>query len=173
MEIVDRKPRKAAGNTMTETEEERLFSAVIAGKDITEIIHTDRGDFTVKYMTFSDLIEVGNIIARRNGGLPANAFSEETERIIEMTAFLDTAIVDYPEWFKRAKEKNPYFSFADIPDDDFIADLYNRGRSFRGGTLAKIRRKGKREDSGTPSEKPVEASMGGGVFEGFSSERGV
>ncbi|GMO64427.1 MAG: hypothetical protein Ta2A_11950 [Treponemataceae bacterium] len=166
MEIMD-KPKSV--EKLTQKDEEKYFDAIISGKDITEKLETSRGTFTVKFMTLSDFVEKGRLFSLRSNYAPMSSLDTETINVIEATSFLDVAIVDYPEWFKEAKENNPNFSFGDIPDDALIFDLYKRGRSFRESMLGKFTKKSKSKNTRqTDASATQETVGGGGVFEGLS-----
>jgi hypothetical protein len=152
----------------TETEEEKLFEAVISGRDITEEIETSRGKFKVKFLLPKDVMAVGRLIASRHGFAPANSFDGESDSIIIITSYLDIAVAGGPEWYEKAKKANSAFSFSDVPDEDFLGDLYQRSFQFRQSVKEKLQVKRKPEDKGPAAAAAADEAVGGGVFEGLS-----
>jgi hypothetical protein len=172
MKIAERK--RAEPKKSPESEREQLFEALVSGKDIIEEIETKRGVFAVKYLTFADIIAKSSLVSARVSNRPLSSINAEAQQLLEITSYLDVAVVDYPEWFKKAREANPDFSFADIPDDSLLYDLYNRGCSFRDSMREKLAGgKGGGENAGQAPAPAPEKAVGGGAFEGLSGSAGI
>ncbi len=151
---------------------EELFYRLVRGKDATEKIRTSRGDFTVKYPKHKDLVKIGKLCAFRRSGIPAASFDPAAENILFSCAYLDVCVTDTPAWFKTAKKENPGFGWEDMPDEDFVAEVFAKAYEFRRKVQKELA--GSEEAGDKPGDEPEgdHQSVGGGVFEGISGESG-
>lgn len=71
--------------------------------------------FTIKALSPLDSKVIARRLAIEYNGLPAGAFSKESQYIFERAAYIEQSIVEGPEWWTNAD---------DCPDIDFLEDLY-------------------------------------------------
>jgi hypothetical protein len=148
--------------------EDELFFKLLNGKTVSEKITTTRGDFTVKFPKEKDIERIGILVAQRRMGIPAASFDVNTENSIYKCAVLDVIVEDGPVWYENAIKKNVNFSWRDMPDTDFIDEVYALAYSFRQTVQVKFKRSDKEADGGDGREG-VETDVGDGVFSDVSS----
>jgi len=132
IDVVDRIENKDPVEKFTEGEKDDLFTQMIMGKDATYSVDTSRGNFKVKYPRAADIVTIGNLEAFRRNYKPVEGFDTGTEFINVMASTLDVIVVSGPPWFEEAKKANKKFSFLEVPDKEFLAELYSTAHSFRG-----------------------------------------
>lgn len=168
MQIVDRIEKKE--ETLTEKQENELFYQLVRGKDITESIETKRGSFVVKFPKEKDLIKVGRLCALRRSGIAASNYDAATDQNIYITSFLDIVVLSGPAWYENAKKENDKFSWEEMPDIDFVNDVYMKAYTFRGKVQKLLGAENKAGSDAEPGDKNVPDSVQGGLFEGISSD---
>jgi len=95
-------------------------------------VETSKGKFKVKYPRTADIVTIGNLTAFRRNYKPIESFDAETEMVNIMASTLDVIVVSGPPWFEEARKINKKFSFLEVPDKEFLAELYSTAHSFRG-----------------------------------------
>jgi hypothetical protein len=101
-------------------------------------------------------------------GIPAASFDISTENSIYKCAVLDVMVENGPAWFENAKKKIKNFSWRDMPDADFIDEVYALAYSFRQTVQGKFKRPGKEAIGGNEREG-VETSVDDGLFSEVAS----
>jgi hypothetical protein len=164
MEVADeiREGKDASDNT------DDLFFQLLNGKTIQEKIKTSRGEFTAKFPKEKDIERIGILTAQRRMGVPAASFDATTENSIYKCAVLDVMVESGPVWFENAKKKIKGFSWRDMPDADFIDEVYASAYSFRQTVQGKFKRSDK-ESAGKDERESVETSVGDGLFSEVAS----
>jgi hypothetical protein len=145
-----------------------LFFQLLNGKTVHEKIPTSRGEFTVKFPKEKDIERIGTLVAQRRMGVPATSFDVNTENSIYKCVVLDVIIEEGPSWYQSAKKKNASFSWRDMPDTDFIDEVYALAYSFRQTVQAKFKQAGKTPD-GEDGREGMEADVGDGLFSDIAS----
>ncbi|GHU10569.1 hypothetical protein FACS1894151_10040 [Spirochaetia bacterium] len=145
-----------------------LFFQLLNGKTVREKITASRGEFTVKFPKEKDIERIGILVAQRRMGVPAASFDTNTENSIYKCVVLDVIVEGGPAWYENAKKKNANFSWRDMPDTDFIDEVYALAYSFRQTVQAKFKRPDKTPDGGNGRES-VEEDVGDGLFSGIAS----
>jgi len=168
MGVVDRIDSQT--EKLTEEQKDDLFTQLIMGKDYTEEVETSRGKFVVKFPRAADDLTIGKIAAARRNFRPPEAFDDEAEMTNIMASTLDVVVVSGPKWFEDAKKLNKNFTFLEVPSRLFIAELYGKAYSFRGKIEKGFSEEGEPANRGVPSETGDNGAVGGGAFEGLSSE---
>ena len=166
MEIADEIKTKETGAA----ESDDLFYQMLNGKTISEKIKTSRGEFTVKFPKQKDIERIGLVTAQRRMGIPARSFDTETENEIYKCAVLDVVVESGPAWYENAKNKSDSFSWRDMPDTDFVNEVYLSAHSFR----QKVRDGLKRPERPPASENDgegIQAPVDDGVFSGVAGSR--
>ena len=168
--VKDRVENQERVEKLTEEKKDDYFTKLILGKDVVEEVETSRGKFEVKYPTTADLISIGKIAAFRRGYKPAEAFDAETDMIIAMASTLDVIVLSGPQWYENAKTVNKNFSFLEVPSRVFINELYGKAYSFREKIEQSFNPTAGTIDKSISTEKSNDGSVGGGAFEGLSSQ---
>ncbi|GHT84354.1 hypothetical protein FACS1894137_07280 [Spirochaetia bacterium] len=145
-----------------------LFFQLLNGKTVREKIPTTRGEFMVKFPKEKDIERIGILVAQRRMGVPAASFDVNTENSIYKCVVLDVIVEGGPAWFENAKKKNVNFSWRDMPDVDFIDEVYTLAYSFRQTVQAKFKRPDK-APAGEDGKPGVENDVGDGIFSGVAS----
>lgn len=117
--------------SLSESEKEDVFTMLLMGKDVTSEIETTRGTFVVKFPKQKDNIAIGRLMALNRGGLPAGSFDVENENRNLICSTLNVVVTSAPAWFENAKKNIKNFSFEEVPDEEFLLELYQKARSFR------------------------------------------
>ena len=145
-----------------------IFYAIVMGKQITKVIHTSRGDFTVKFPKEKDRAAIELLEASRRGGFAVESFSPAANSRLNEIATLDVVVIDYPTWFKAAKERNKKFRWGDMPDTEFVDSIFVEAWTFFQAVQSKFT-EGKEPESAKPVEpKGVSETVGGGLFSGVA-----
>lgn len=154
---------------LTEQETVNLFNSIVLGKDVTEVIKTSRGDFKVKYPRMKDLEAIGRKAAIKTNGIPVTSFDSATYNLIQQIAALDVLVLEGPAWFQNAKRTKANFGFGDIPDQDFIQEVYTSVYTFRYKVQEQIRQNQTRTDTGMATEPNNDTLTLATAFDGLSS----
>lgn len=145
-----------------------FFMQLVRGKDITEVIETKRGKFTVKYPKQKDILAIGRLVARNHIGIPAECFDRNTETKIQVISTLEVIVVDGPDWWKNAKKENNNWNWGYVPDETFLNELYLKAYEFRRKVEEHFNRVEEKEPVGVSTESGNEHSVDFGLFEGLS-----
>jgi hypothetical protein len=126
MEVTDeiKEENEAGENT------DDLFYQMLNGQTAQETISTSRGDFVIKYPKQKDIITIARTAAFMRAGIPAANFDTAGDYEIQKIATLDITVESGPAWFNKAKKK-PGFSWRDVPDANFVDEIYAKALSFR------------------------------------------
>lgn len=151
-----------------EMNEDDIFYKLLTGETVQETIHTSRGDFVVKYPKQKDVMYIDRRVAAMRGGLPAESFDAAANFNMQKIAFLDVVIVSGDKWFESVKKKNGSFSWAEVPDVNFIDEVYTKAWLFRTSVQEKFQRKDKSADTRPSDGSDVQPSVGNGLFDGVA-----
>lgn len=155
---------------LNENEKVNMFNSIVMGKDVTETIKTSRGDFKVKYPRARDIQQIGRLQALRLNGISIDCFDKNILALIQEVATLDVIILEGPAWYENAKKENINFSWADIPSQSFIQEVYALAYEFRIKVQELIETDGKERNKGMDSDSNVENNASPGLFDGIRSE---
>ena len=147
-----------------------LFMSIIMGKDVTEIFHSTKGDFKIKFPRMKDLEEIGRKTAFRLNGIPARCFDVNTYNLMQQIATLDVVVVEGPDWYEKAKKKNISFSWQDIPSIDLVREVYAFAYEFREKEQSKIDENQRTEYQQLDNNGNGDNDSQPGLFEGLSGE---
>ncbi len=154
-------------NILSDDEQKDLFYTLLSGKTIKETIETSRGSFVVKYPKQKDLLLIDRIVAEMRGGINASLFNAEETFNMRKVAFLNVVIESGEAWYNNLKNKNKAFSWEEMPDEDFVNEVFFKAYMFR----LKIQKELKpNEGAGNKTisdGESVSSSMGNGIFEGI------
>lgn len=154
--------------TLSLKQEDDLFTAIITGKDLTEIVKSSAGDFKIRFPRVKDLETIGRLTAFRLGGIPIESFPKSFYDLMQQIATLDTIVVSGPAWYELAKKENPAFSWSDMPTQELIQEVYALAYNFRREIQEKIKFNKKRTNSKVVDSKTSSNSDESGLFEGLS-----
>ena len=146
--LVTKDKAELKDNSLTENEREDIFIKLLMGKDATGEVETSRGVFTVKFPKEKDRIAIGRLMSINRAGLPTNSFDVETENRNLICSTLNILVVGAPKWFETARNKVKNFGFEEVPDEEFLLELYQKACSFRDKVQESFREKGKANVNG-------------------------
>lgn len=156
---------------LTKEQKNNLFTSIIMGKDVTEIIKTSRGDFKVKYPRMADIQQIGRLQALRLNSIPAECFDPNVLALIQQIATLDVLILEGPAWFENAKkESKGNFSWADIPLQSFIQEVYSLSYTFRLKVQKMLSEDTKKGNNGMAAAGDSSDNDSHGLFDGLTTE---
>lgn len=164
--LVTKDKAELKDNSLTENEREDIFIKLLMGKDATGEVETSRGVFTVKFPKEKDRIAIGRLMSINRAGLPTNSFDVETENRNLICSTLNILVVGAPKWFETARNKMKNFGFEEVPDEEFLLELYQKALSFRDSVQEGFREKGKANTTRVSTPKGVDDDVEHGVFEG-------
>lgn len=73
-----------------------------------------------------------------------------------------------PAWFNKLKKKSAGLVWEEVPDTDFVDEVYVKALSFREKVQASFRQDKAASDSGASDSEELQASVGDGLFEGVA-----
>ena len=149
--------------------QEDIFFSLLNGKTVKETIETSRGKFVVKFPKQKDLMYIDRRIAAMRGGLPAHSFDDMANFAMQKVAYLDVVIESGEPWFNKIKEKNNSFSWGDMPDTDFIDEVYVKAWSFRLKVQGNFKGDEGKADRRTPVKEDIQETVGDGLFSGVAA----
>jgi hypothetical protein len=165
-EIVDRSPETEDDTVVKETD---ILNILLSGKAVQKTLKTSRGEFTARYPSGKDRLRIDQIRALRRRGIPAESFDDQANLNNNIWSTLDVAIVDGPDWYRKARKNNQSWSWEEGPDEELAIELYTLVISFRSEIAEKIRQ----SKLGRPVEKfelPADpAPVGDGTFSGLAN----
>lgn len=157
-----------------------VMDKLLRGEDITEVVDTRLGSFTLRFPKPRILRQIQMMLAARLQdkalGISARDLPENVVNSYSIYATLDAVVIKGPSWWEKLKTSE------DCPDNDFIMDLFGRYLRFFGETQQKI--SGPQEQSGgnnpESSVPPTSKDVADGAFSGIAyggkipeSERGA
>ena len=155
---------------LDKSQQTSMFNSIVMGKDVTETIHTSKGDFKVKYPRARDIQQIGKLQAYRLGGVPIDSFDKNILAMMQQIATLDVLVIGGPSWYENAKKENPNFSWLEIPSQAYIMEVYALAYEFRLKVQKLIESDGKEGNKGLDSVSNVEDNGSPGLFDGIRSE---
>ena len=161
---------KGKDDVFDDEKQEDIFYSLLNGKTVKETIETSRGKFVVKFPKQKDLMYIDRRIAAMRGGLPASRFDDMANFTMQKIAYLDTVIESGETWFNNIKEKNKNFTWGDMPDTDFIDEVYVKAWSFRLKVQGKLKRDEGTTDKGTSVKEGVSETVDDGLFSGVAGK---
>jgi hypothetical protein len=146
-----------------------VFFTLLNGKTLTEEIETSRGKFVVKFPKQKDLMAIDRRVAAMRGGLPAESFDSAANFCLQKIAFLDVVIESGEKWFNNLKKQNQNFTWGDMPDSNFVNEVYSKAWIFRCDVQKQFEHPEAKADNGVNDTKNVPADVGDGVFSGVAA----
>ena len=146
-----------------EAKQEDIFYSLLNGKTVKETIETSRGKFVVKFPKQKDLLAVDRRVAYMRGGIPALNFDEAANFALQKIAYLDVVIESGEAWFNNLK-KNKNFTWGDMPDVNFIDEVYVKAWSFRNKVQALFTENEANTNRTAAEQADVSETVGDGLF---------
>lgn len=160
-EIIEEKEEE-----ISEKQRDDIFYAIVMGKQITKVIKTSRGDFTVKFPKEKDRSAIDLLEASRRGGVAVESFSPAANSRLNEIATLDVVVIDGPDWYKAAKQRNKSFSWGDMPDTEFVDSIFVEAWTFFQKVQSRFSSDKESENTENADEANVSETVGGGLFSG-------
>lgn len=168
--IFEKLTKKDSVKELTATQKDDLFSKIILGQDITEVIKTTKGDFKVKFPRMSDIEAIGRLVAFRLNGISVQSIDGYTYNLMSQIATLDTLILSGPAWYENAKKENN-FTWGDMPSRDFLNEVYDAVYTFRQRVQEQLEPNKKSESTGLDNTENNSVNDNGkGTFDGLSGK---
>lgn len=163
--------KKETSTEVLSTEErDDVFTQLLMGNDATSEVETSRGTFTIKFPKQKDSLAIGRLMCINRGGLPASSFDVETENRNLICSTLNILVIGAPSWFENAKTKVKSFSFEEVPDEEFLLELYQKACSFRDEVQASFKEKKGAESTGIPAGEGVVNNVDANILNGDGCE---
>lgn len=154
---------------VSEEQQNDIFYAIIMGKQITKVIHSSRGDFTVKFPKEKDRAAIELLEAGRRSGVSVASFSPAANSRLNEIATLDVVVIDGPAWYKNAKERNKKFSWGDMPDTEFVDSIFVEAWTFFQTVQSRFSENKESENTENTHKADFPEAMGGGLFSGVAT----
>ena len=168
MELKELPREETNEQEMTETQKTDLFNAIVRGKDVTEVVHTSRGDFEIKFPRMRDLESIGRLTALRQNGIPSSSFDPYTYSLMQKIATLDILVVSGAAWYENAKKENKHgFTWQEIPSQAFIEELYAKAYEFRNKIQNLFESNTERTDTELATDGNSKVDNEPGLFDGL------
>lgn len=146
-----------------EAKQEDIFYSLLNGKTVKETIETSRGKFVVKFPKQKDLLAVDRRVAYMRGGIPAMNFDEAANFALQQVAYLDVVVESGEAWFNNLK-KNKNFTWGDMPDVNFIDEVYVKAWSFRNQVQTLFTENEANTNRAAAEQADVSETVGDGLF---------
>ena len=146
-----------------EAKQEDIFYSLLNGKTVKETIETSRGKFVVKFPKQKDLFAVDRRVAYMRGGIPAMNFDEAANFALQKIAYLDVVVESGEAWFNNLK-KNKNFTWGDMPDVNFIDEVYVKAWSFRNQVQTLFTENEANTNRTAAEQADVSETVGDGLF---------
>lgn len=168
MKVTDEIKEDKAIEPLSKEREDDIFYTLLRGKTLTDDIETSRGKFVVKFPKQKDIMAIDRRVAAMRGGLPAESFDSSANFALQKIAFLDVVIESGEPWYENVKKENKNFSWGDMPDGNFIDEVYIKAWTFRNEVQKKFERHEEKSDNGTSNGKDVQTDVDNGIFQGIA-----
>lgn len=149
---------------LSQEKQNDLFYTLLSGKTITEEIETSRGKFIVKFPKQKDLLVIDRKTASLRGEIPATSFSEKENFNLQKIAFLDTVVISGDTWFNNVRNKNKSFSWGDMPDANFVDEVFVKAWLFRNKVQEEFKSDEEKTDTGFSDRESVQTDVDNGLF---------
>ena len=146
-----------------EAKQEDIFYSLLNGKAVKETIETSRGKFVVKFPKQKDVLAIDRRVAYMRAGIPALNFDEAANFALQKVAYLDVVIESGEAWFNNLK-KNKNFTWGNMPDVNFIDEVYVKAWSFRNQVQALFTENATDADRTVSKQKDIPETVGDGLF---------
>jgi len=156
---------------LSEGQKGDIFFTLLNGQTVKDTVKTSRGEFVVKFPKQNDMITIARRAAIMRAGIPAGFFDGAGEYEIQKVATLDVVVDSGPAWFNKLK-KDPDFSWRNMPDANFVDEVYAMAISFRQTVQAELRGIAPNADGEDTEEVSggVPPNVGGGLFSGITGK---
>lgn len=155
--------------TFGEEKRDDIFYTLLCGKTVRDTVETSRGKFVVKFPKQKDLLAIDRRIAAMRGGIPAVSFDDIANFAMQKVAYLDVCVESGEDWFNNLKKDNPHFSWGEMPDVNFIDEVYIKAYTFRSKVQSQFERNEEKAAGGNPDAESVFEDVGNGLFSGVAA----
>ena len=104
------------------------------------------------------------------GGVPAESFDAIANFNLQKVATLDVMVESGPKWYDNLKSKNPNFSWGDMPDGNFIDEVYSKAYTFRAEVQRKLGGDEEKTADKVSDGEGVPADVDNGLFSGVAGK---
>ncbi|MGL4981268.1 MAG: hypothetical protein ACRC4W_00160 [Treponemataceae bacterium] len=151
-------------------EQDDIFYALLRGKNITETVKTSRGRFKIKFPIQKDLITINRLVASMRNGVPCTSFDVDANFMMYKIAFLNIVVIDGENWFVKLKKQYKNETWEEVPDTNFIDEIFVMAYSFRNEIESRIGKNETNPDESVHMEQQgVQEAVVNGLFDGVGS----
>lgn len=155
-------------DVLPKEKQDDIFFTLLSGKTLSEDITTSRGTFTVKFPKEADMLYIDRRVSAMRAGIPASCFDDNANFRMRKIAFLDVVVESGEDWFNRLKKKNT-FTWGDMPDADFVDEVYVKAWTFREKVQADFRCHETKASGESSDGEDVSTAVDDGVFSGVAA----
>lgn len=166
MEITD----EIKNEEYSEEKQNDIFYTLLSGKTYKETVETSRGNFVLKFPKQKDVMQIDRRVALMRGGVPAESFDAIANFNLQKVATLDVMVESGPKWYDNLKSKNPNFSWGDMPDGNFIDEVYSKAYTFRAEVQRKLGGDEEKTADKVSDGESVQADVDNGLFSGVAGK---
>lgn len=166
MEITD----EIKNEEYSEEKQNDIFYTLLSGKTYKETVETSRGNFVLKFPKQKDVMQIDRRVALMRGGVPAESFDAIANFNLQKVATLDVMVESGPKWYDNLKSKNPNFSWGDMPDGNFIDEVYSKAYTFRAEVQRKLGGDEEKTADKVSDGEGVPADVDNGLFSGVAGK---
>ncbi len=166
MEITD----EIKNEEYSQEKQNDIFYTLLSGKTYKETVETSRGEFVLKFPKQKDVMQIDRRVALMRGGVPAESFDAIANFNLQKVATLDVMVESGPKWFDNLKSKNPNFSWGDMPDGNFIDEVYSKAYTFRAEVQRKLIGDEEKTADTVSDGESVPADVDNGLFSGVTGK---
>lgn len=166
MEITD----EIKNEEYSQEKQNDIFYTLLSGKTYKETVETSRGEFVLKFPKQKDVMQIDRRVALMRGGIPAESFDAIANFNLQKVATLDVMVESGPKWFDNLKSKNPNFSWGDMPDGNFIDEVYSKAYTFRAEVQRKLIGDEEKTAETVSDGESVPADVDNGLFSGVTGK---
>ena len=138
--------------------------------DNKETVETSRGNFVLKFPKQKDVMQIDRRVALMRGGVPAESFDAIANFNLQKVATLDVMVESGPKWYDNLKSKNPNFSWGDMPDGNFIDEVYSKAYTFRAEVQRKLGGDEEKTADKVSDGESVPTDVDNGLFSGVAGK---
>lgn len=166
MEITD----EIKNEEYSEEKQNDIFYTLLSGKTYKETVETSRGNFVLKFPKQKDVMQIDRRVALMRGGVPAESFDAIANFNLQKVATLDVMVESGPKWYDNLKSKNPNFSWGDMPDGNFIDEVYSKAYTFRAEVQRKLGGDEEKTADKVSDGESVPTDVDNGLFSGVAGK---
>lgn len=118
----------------------------------------------------ADIHQIGRLQAIRLNGISVDCFDKNILGLIQEIATLDVLVLEGPAWFENARKENTNFSWADIPLQSFVQEVYALVSGFRVKVQDMLSGDKEKGDNAMAAVESPKSDDSNGLFDGLTTK---